>query len=184
MEKGVVPPQAFLRARTVQATSSGEQCELTSFTTTNANYDYVLVDRISAKQAFRVDFGVAANQAASILLSPASRENDRIDNTVEYEITLGGAGDTQSTIRRSKQGKDLAVAKETNLLDRTTLSYFSIEYENGRIRVFKSPPPARGVRRDPRCGRRGAQGLRRGRAESADGVDRSFTALRRRLETH
>jgi hypothetical protein len=141
MEKGVVPPKAFLRSRTVQATSSGEQCELTSFTTTNANYDYVQVDRVSAAQAFRMDFGVAANQAASILLSKWPRDNDRIDNTEEYEITLGGAGDTQSTIRRSKQGKDLAVAKETNLLDRATLSYFSIEYENGRIRVFKSPPP-------------------------------------------
>ena len=54
-----------------------------------------------------------------------------------YEIVIGGWGNTQSVIRRSKQGNTKIEASTPSILSPTEFRGFWITYNNGVIKVGK-----------------------------------------------
>ena len=60
----------------------------------------------------------------------------KIKNDSEYEIVLGGWGNTRSVIRQHK--KELAILLQNNIADRDNYNNFKIKCENESLDVFKN----------------------------------------------
>ncbi|XP_077862604.1 uncharacterized protein LOC100373394 [Saccoglossus kowalevskii] len=93
------------------------------------NYQYMP----GAPGMTRLEFEVKASKNVHIALS--SQSND-LPNM--YEIVIGGLENSQSFIRRSKQGEDLAIAITPKMLSPSEFRGFWVTWDNGIIKVGRA----------------------------------------------
>ncbi|XP_077978612.1 uncharacterized protein LOC144434040 isoform X2 [Glandiceps talaboti] len=109
---------------------SVEECNNLKQFSTDTTYLYRYL--ASSSPITRVNFKVKATNDAHIALSAGPQDMSNL-----YEIVIGGWRNTQSVIRRSKQGDHKAVASTPDILSPNEFEEFWISYNNGVIKVGK-----------------------------------------------
>ncbi|XP_077978663.1 uncharacterized protein LOC144434081 [Glandiceps talaboti] len=107
-----------------------QECTNLKEFSTDTTYQYRYL--ASSSPVTRVDFKAKANNDVHIALSDGPEDKPAL-----YEIVIGGWGNTQSVIRRSKQGNTKVEASTPSILSPTEFRGFWITYNNGVIKVGK-----------------------------------------------
>ncbi|XP_077978786.1 uncharacterized protein LOC144434206 [Glandiceps talaboti] len=110
--------------------SSDNECTNLKEFSTDTTYQYRYL--ASSSPVTRVDFKAKAKNDVHIALSDGPEDKPAL-----YEIVIGGWGNTQSVIRRSKQGNTKIEASTPSILSPTEFRGFWITYNNGVIKVGK-----------------------------------------------